>query len=81
MNNRYVFEDQGTTSYAQAGGKRGLSLPDGGSIIFHPPFPVPPLVRIIADPLWALLSKKDQREVRQLHAAALQAARLKLGLR
>ena len=50
---------------------RGVNLPDGSTI----GFPIAPLRKIVSDPLWRLLSKIEQQEVRMRHAKALKEHR------
>jgi hypothetical protein len=38
-------------------------------------FPIAPLATIVADPLWPQLSKKEQQELRMLHAKKLKSQR------
>jgi len=42
----------------------------------RPSFPIAPLTKIVADPLWPQLSKKEQQELRMLHAKKLKLARM-----
>jgi hypothetical protein len=51
--------------------RRGVSLPGGGSVELPRGFPIAPLAKIVADPLWRLLTKQEQKEIRMTHARAL----------